>query len=133
MRRQDQDYGEVRRLLRQWREEIAPNYRGDYYPLTPYSVDDNVWVAWQFNRPESGQGMVQAFRRTKCEERATLMRLRGLDPQARYRFANIDTDRTWTISGRDLLDRDLRVETDGQPDAIVLTYERIDWPPARGS
>jgi len=133
MRRQDQDYGAVRRLLRQWREEIAPNYRGDYYPLTPYSVDDNVWVAWQFNRPESGQGMVQAFRRTKCEERATLVRLRGLDPQARYRFANIDTDRTWTISGRDLLDRDLRVETDRQPDAIVLTYERIDWPPARGS
>jgi alpha-galactosidase len=126
MRRQDQDYGEVRRLIRQWRSEIAPHYRGDYYPLTPYSMDDNVWVAWQFDRPEPGQGMVQAFRRAKSEEAATLVRLRGLDPQARYRFANLDTDRTWTFLGRELLEQGLRVETDKRPDAVVLTYERID-------
>lgn len=125
MRRQDQDYGPIRRMLRQWRQEIAPNYRGDYYPLTPYSMDDNVWVAWQFNRPESGQGMVQAFRRTQCEETAATVRLRGLDPQARYRLANIDTDRTWTIPGRELLEQGLRVEMDRQPEAVVITYERV--------
>jgi alpha-galactosidase len=126
MRRHDQDYGMVRRWVRQWREEIAPNYRGDYYPLTPYSTDDNVWVAWQFDRPEQGRGIVQAFRRATCEDAATIVRLRGLAPQARYRFANIDTDRTWTISGRELMEQGLRVESDKQPDAIVLTYERID-------
>lgn len=125
MRRQDQDYDPIRRMLRQWRLEIAPNYRGDYYPLTPYSMDDNVWVAWQFNRPQSGQGMVQAFRRTKCEEQTTLVRLRGLDPQAFYRLANIDTDRTWTIPSRELLTQGLRVETDRQPEAVVITYERV--------
>ena len=126
MRRQDQDYGVVRRLLRQWRQEIAPNYWGDYYPLTPYSMDDNVWVAWQFDRPEHRQGMVQAFRRSKCEEQSVLLKLRGLDPQGRYRFADLDTDRTWTLAGRELLEQGLRVETDKQPDAMVITYERID-------
>lgn len=126
MRRQDQDYSVIRRLHRQWREEIAPNYWGDYYPLTPYSMDDNVWVAWQFDRPEQGKGMVQAFRRPKSEETGAILKLRGLDPQARYRFANIDTDRTWTVPGRELLEHGLRVETDRQPDAVVLTYERID-------
>ena len=126
MRRHDQDYGEVRRLHRQWRQEIAPNYWGDYYPLTPYSIDDNVWTAWQFDRPESGQGVVQAFRRPKSEETGTLFKLRGLDLQARYRLADLDTNRMWTLPGRELLEQGLRVETDKRPDAVIVTYERID-------
>ncbi|HNS19773.1 MAG TPA: alpha-galactosidase [Sedimentisphaerales bacterium] len=126
MRRQDQDYSTVRRLLRQWRQEIAPNYWGDFYPLTPYSMDDNVWVVWQFDRPECGQGMVQAFRRAKSEEKSTLVRLQGLDPQARYRLADIDTDRTWTQPGQELLERGLRIESDKQPEAVVVAYERMN-------
>ncbi|HEX2974275.1 MAG TPA: NPCBM/NEW2 domain-containing protein, partial [Tepidisphaeraceae bacterium] len=32
MRRKDQDYGPVVRMYRQWRQHIAPNYCGDYWP-----------------------------------------------------------------------------------------------------
>ena len=126
MRRHDQDYSEVRRLHRQWRQEIAPNYWGDYYPLTPYSMNDDVWVAWQFDRPERGQGMVQTFRRAQCNEDTVVIRLRSLDPRARYRFTNLDTDRTWTLPGREAMAQGLRVEASAQPAAVVVAYERIN-------
>ena len=40
-----------------------PAIFGDYYPLTPYSLDNTAWIAWQFDCPEKGEGLVQAFRR----------------------------------------------------------------------
>lgn len=40
----------------------SANYYGDYYPLTPYSRANDVWIAWQFHRSELDTGMVQAFR-----------------------------------------------------------------------
>ena len=49
-------------LVAAWRS-VAPYYYGDYYPLTPYSLDATDWVAWQFDCPEKDGGMVQAFRR----------------------------------------------------------------------
>ena len=38
------DYAALRRLLGQWRS-VAPYYYGDYYPLTPYSLEATDWVA----------------------------------------------------------------------------------------
>ncbi|MDP4292547.1 MAG: alpha-galactosidase, partial [Bacteroidota bacterium] len=40
---------------------IRDYYLGDDYPLTPYSQAQDVWMAWQLNCPENGEGMVQAF------------------------------------------------------------------------
>jgi alpha-galactosidase len=62
VRVKDLDYAALRRLVEQWRK-VAPYYYGDYYPLTPYSLDKTAWIAWQFDCPEQGEGMVQAFRR----------------------------------------------------------------------
>ena len=62
MRVREIDYAALRRLIGQWRQ-ISPNYYGDFYPLTPWSRDDTLWIAWQFDRPEDGEGAVQAFRR----------------------------------------------------------------------
>ncbi len=62
VRRTDLDYDMIRRVMGQWRD-FAEYYYGDYYPLTSYSLKNDVWMAWQFNCPEQGAGMVQAFRR----------------------------------------------------------------------
>jgi alpha-galactosidase len=42
---------------------IAPLMLGDYFPLTPHSLDTTSWIAWQFHRADLGEGIVQAFRR----------------------------------------------------------------------
>ena len=81
---QQKAYAECRR--------IAPlMLEGDYYPLTPYSRELNRWIAWQFNRPEQGDGVIQAFRRPQCAEEAARYILRGLDPQLRYAVTDLDT------------------------------------------
>ena len=53
---------------------------GDYYPLTPYSLAEDVWIGWQFHRPATGEGCVQAFRRAACPQPSRKLALRGLDP-----------------------------------------------------
>ena len=50
--------------LDEWRKTVA-NFWGDFWPLTPYSLEGNVWMAWQFDWPEAGEGVVQAFRRER--------------------------------------------------------------------
>ena len=62
VRREGVDWAKFRRLADQWRR-IAPCYLGDFFPLTPYSLAEDVWLAWQFDRPDLGEGMVQVFRR----------------------------------------------------------------------
>ncbi|MCB1128546.1 MAG: alpha-galactosidase, partial [Verrucomicrobiae bacterium] len=82
-RRKDLDYALLRKLVAQ-RDKVVPNYYGDYYPLTAWSAAQDVWIAWQFDRPESGQGVVQAFRRPQSPYEGARFRLRGLDLKGRY-------------------------------------------------
>ena len=122
-RRTDIDYDTVRKLIGQWRQ-IAPNYYGDYYPLTPYSQEPNVWIAWQFDRPESGEGMVQAFRRF-CADDFVRFRLRGIDPQASYTVTDMDHNQPRVVAGREMIDPGLRVEIPNRPGAAIVTYRKV--------
>ena len=122
-RRTDIDYSTVRKLIAQWRE-IAPNYYGDYYPLTPYSQEPNAWIAWQFDRPDAGAGFVQAFRRF-CADDFLRFRLRGLDPDARYTVTDLDRNEPRVVTGRELIDPGLRVEIANRPGAAIVTYKRV--------
>src|SRR5262249_10556034 len=99
MRRKDLDYGHLRRLTHQWRQ-LAANLLGDYYPLTPYSTANNVWMAWQFDRPEAGEGMVQAFRRAESQEDSGRYQLHGLKPNARYAVTDVDTGKMAEMTGQ---------------------------------
>ena len=63
---------------------IAPNYLGDFYPLTPYSEASHVWMAWQYDRPEAGEGVVQAFRHRESSRESMKFALRGLEANATY-------------------------------------------------
>lgn len=123
MRRNDLDYNLARRLIAQWRE-VAPNYMGDYYPLTPYSYDSSVWMAWQFNRPEVGEGIVQAFRRVDCMEKSSRFKLRGLDPDARYILSDLDAGKPRETTGRELMEQGLTISLGNRPAASVVLYRK---------
>ncbi len=123
IRLKDLDYDAIRRLIGQWRQ-IAPNYYGDFYPLTPWTRDDTVWMAWQFDRPEAGEGMVQVFRRHNSFYESARLRLFGLDARASYAVTNLDTGASERHSGRELLDDGLAVSMSAKPSVAVLTYRR---------
>ncbi len=114
-------------MLRAYTEcrRIAPiMLDGDYYPLTPYSLAHDQWIAWQFNRPEQCDGVVQAFRRPACAEASQTYRLRGLDPGAVYELENFDADGSAKMRGSDLMEKGLTVEISDTPGAAVILYRR---------
>lgn len=123
-RRTDLDYEELRRLIAQW-QEAAPNYAGDYYPLTPYSLEQDAWIGWQFHRPETGEGMVQLFRREQSIYRAADIVLRGLEREAFYTITDADKpEATCELSGDLLMGKGLPVEIAERPGALLIFYQR---------
>jgi alpha-galactosidase len=123
VRRKDLDYDLLRTLIGQWRQ-IAPNYLSDYYPLTPFTIErTNAWIAWQFNCPEKGQGMVQAFRRPGSMEESSIYKLRGLNPDLMYEVNDLDVPGATLLTGRKLMEEGLPVHIPHQPGAVVVTYK----------
>ncbi len=118
------DYATMRRLIGQWRR-IAPHYYGDFYPLTAWSRDDTVWMAWQFDRPEAGCGMIQAFRRHNSIYESARLRLLGLEADAEYTFSDIDSGASGSHKGQVLLDEGLTVTIGDKPGVVTLVYERL--------
>lgn len=99
-------------------------YYGDFHPLTPWSRDDQTWMAWQFNRPEAGEGMVQAFRRHGSFYEAARFKLRELEADATYRITHLDTADSKEMAGRELMDKGLPVTLSETPSAAVIVYQR---------
>jgi alpha-galactosidase len=124
VRKPDIDWDQYRRLVAEWRR-VAPCMLGDYYPLTPYNLAADRWIAWQFNRPQEGDGVVQAFRRDHCEAGAQTCRLRSLDPAVTYEVTNFDVEGSTKVSGKDLMDKGLTVEIKDKPGAAVIVYRRV--------
>jgi len=123
IRLKDLDYPTLRRLLGQWRR-ISPDYYGDFYPLTPWTRDSTVWMAWQFDRPETGEGFVQAFRRHESDYESARLRLWGLDADGRYLVTDLDTGEQQSQTGRELIEKGLHVEIAEKPGSAILTYRK---------
>jgi alpha-galactosidase len=116
-------YERLKGLITQWRQ-VAGDYYGDYYPLTPYSLDPSAWMAWQFHLAEKGEGMVQVFRRPESPFEAARFPLRGLDAKASYAVKDMDDAAETTMSGAELMERGLPVTVKQRPGAAVVRYRR---------
>lgn len=119
----DIDIDLLRRLLKEY-VALRPNLFGDFYPLTPYTLDADAWMAWQWDRPDMGQGMVQAFRRPECADTTQVFRLYGLDPDSTYTVTDVDARQPQELTGRTLMDEGLSVTVPDRPGAAIVTYER---------
>jgi len=101
-------------------------FQGDFYPLSPYSTEQKPWLAFQFDRPDLGEGVVQVFRRAECAEETWTGRLHGLDPQGSYRITDWDSSQPKTLTGRELQEKGLTVCVTSKPGAGVLVYKKMD-------
>jgi alpha-galactosidase len=111
----------LQRLIGEWRT-VAPYLLGDYYPLTGYGATLDTWMAWQFDRPDLGGGIVQVFRGEDSPYEVARFRLRGLAPDATVQVTNLDGGEVVRYSARELLDGGVRVEMKDRPGALVLRY-----------
>ena len=126
MRKKEIDYDTLRKLTGQM-AEASPNFLGDYYPLTPYAsdIERDVWIAWQWDRPEKGEGAIQAFRREEDLQPRHRFRLRGLDPEASYRVHDVDHEAEQTVSGAKLLRHGLVIELPEPRSAALIMYYKL--------
>jgi alpha-galactosidase len=123
MRSEDLDYPALKKLMDEWKE-FAPSFMGDYYPLTPYSLANDQWIAWQFDRPGQS-GMVQAFRRAENTQESMRFPLQGLDPAAQYRIRNLEAGTETKTAGKELMEQGLLVSIPGKPSSGVWIYEPV--------
>ena len=122
-RKKDLDYPLLQRMIAEY-GKVEPYLLSDYYPLTPYSLEKTAWVAWQFDDPAQGGGMVQAFRRAECANASMTFQLRGLVADARYLIENIDGGPAREMKGRELLETGLTVSAADPQTALIYTYHR---------
>jgi len=121
--RQNPDYAAVARAYGDCRK-IGRLMLGDYYPLTPYNLQKDRWIAWQFDCPEQGAGMLQAFRREQSPYESLRVKLSGLDPNAVYTLSNFDVAGTTEMTGRELLQTGLLIAIKDRRDSAVITYRK---------
>jgi len=122
MRNKEANWDLVRKLLGEWRK-ITPCMLGDYYPLTPYSLTNDVWIGWQFDRPEEGNGVIQVFRRGDSIYRQAELKLHGLDAEKEYAITDLDTNKSTRSKGRELMEQGITIEITQKPGAALLAYQ----------
>ncbi len=117
--------GKLQRLVGEWRS-IAPLYYGDFYPLTPYSTEATAWMAWQFDDPAKGKGMIQAFRRGESPFETARFQLGGLKAGASYVVTDLDSGKESRHAGKELMESGLEVSIRNHPGVVILGYRRVE-------
>jgi alpha-galactosidase len=122
-RKKELDYGLLKKMIAEF-HKVEPYLLGDYYPLTPHSMQNDVWVAWQFDRPEIDEGVVQAFRREASPYESVQLILHNLEPDAVYTLTNFDEPGTKEMTGRELCEKGLSIVLKDKPSAAIVTYKK---------
>lgn len=78
-------------------KENQQYWYGDYYPLTPWSLSPEHWMAYQLHRPDLDAGIVLAFRRQQSQYSAIQVKLRGINPKQVYQVVFSDDERRKTM------------------------------------
>ncbi len=99
---------------------MRPFYMGDFYQLTDETgADDNVWCAWQCDRPDLKAGFAIVFRRGAAMEKSRTFRLGGIDPAATYELEVYGGSKE-SVKGVELQSRTLKLE----PRSFQLLFYR---------
>jgi hypothetical protein len=96
----------------------------DFYPLTEFSLENDVWMAFQFDRPAVGSGVVLVFRRPDAQAASMRLTLHGLDTGRHYRIENFDRSGQEVLSGASLMHRGLLFSLSDAPSSAIVHYER---------
>jgi len=118
------DYSLHRKIIAQWKAVRDLILVCDFYALTPYSAASTEWMAWQYNCPEKGEGLIQAFRRSEAPGSSMVVRLHGLDAKAVYDVKHMDTEVTTKRTGKELMTDGLRIEIGTQPGSALMRYKK---------
>ena len=104
---------------------VRPYFYGDLYMLTKPIKDEYSWCASQWDRPESGDGMIQIFRREKSPYINASFTLEKIDRTKKYHFTDLDGGE-FVIDGETLSDKGFCVTVNEKRCAKIYLYRAID-------
>jgi len=105
--------------------ELRPFWLGDFYPLSPPTLDPTAWCVWQFHRPDQSDGIVICFRREQSPYAGYDCQLRDIDPDCNYEVTERPDFQPLpprTIAGTQLQNVRALIET--RPGSLILHYRR---------
>jgi len=114
----------IKQALREYRE-VQPYFYGDFYPLLPDSRDALAWTVWQWNRPESKDGLVMVLRRPKSPFVDMDLAPRHLLPDAMYEVevrTTYDKGPVKEMKGSELAH--LRIQLPEAPSSVLVFYRQ---------
>ena len=106
-------------------KSLRPYFLEDFYPLTGLQdhTPDDVWLAYQLNRPSDDTGIVMAFRRKDNQQSEIEVKLRGLLLDATYEVTNADSGEVITATGADLM-QSLKLKLEQPYSSLLLRYKK---------
>ena len=100
-------------------------FSGDFYCLDAFHAPTGNWTMMQFDRPDLGRGVLEAFRSVRSPYSSADVRLRGLDPEAQYRVEDADNSfEPFSASGRELMEKGVRVNLPEPRSSRLISYCR---------
>ena len=105
--------------------QVRDYFLGDFHPLLSFTLAEDAWAAWQFDRPDLGAGVVLAFRRPQSPLVEATFPLKGLEAKSHYEFRDVDSGALTLLSGKECTERGLRVEMPDKPAARLLIYRKL--------
>ena len=125
MARIEPDSQQLRRLAGQWRS-VAGLYCSDFFPLTPYSTDSTLWIAWQFDSQGERSGLVPVFRGPDSAFEPARFRLGGLHAGANHSVRDLGTRQASAHTGKELMESGLEVTIKKRPGITNLKYRKVE-------
>jgi alpha-galactosidase len=114
----------MQRAISEYRE-AQPYFQGDFYPLLSYSLNNDTWTAWQWNRPEHKDGLIIVLRRPQSPFPAISLRLQHLDPNAIYDVevrTSYKKEHVKRMRGCNLVQ--LQIQLSNAPDSALVFYRK---------
>ena len=87
-------------------------------------TQDDIWLAYQLNRPDKADGIIVAFRRKDCTLESIIVNLHGLDPNEKYLLFNEDTQVSETLSG-EALKHGYTLKISDKPGSVLIRYKKV--------
>ncbi len=108
-------------------KRIRKYYFGNFYPLTPVSLDTSEWCVLQYHLNNGDEGMIMAFRRPESQKtQFDLSGLREIFPDDNYKvifYPGYEPLPAKTMTGKELLR--LKAEITEHPGSVLIEYKKV--------
>lgn len=105
-------------------KELRSLTLGDFYPLTPISIQPTELIGYQFHREDLGQGFAVYFRRAQCGIVAFQAQLVAIDTERDYEVT-VNNGEPMLIEGSEL-SRRFVVTIDETPGSALVRYTAVE-------